>query len=61
MKHARLGDLLAGQSFTTLLTNRRGSIIGPAQVFTDAVFVAFADGERKSLHKDVQVGYHWVN
>lgn len=61
MKQAAIGELMTGQNFTTLVTGRRGTVVTPAAEYTDAVFVTFSDGERKSLHKNVQVGYHWVN
>lgn len=60
MKLERAGDMLTGANFTTLLTQRRGTV-EVARTFGDAVYVKFADGERKQVHKDVLFGVHWVN
>lgn len=60
MKTERAGELLAGQNFTTLVTKRRGTVTATCG-YGDAVYVSFADGERKVLHKNVLLGVHWVN
>lgn len=60
LQKARLGALVANQTFTTLISGRRGSVLEACE-YGDAVNVAFSDGERKALHKNVLVGIHWVN
>lgn len=60
MRIERAGELIAGQNFTTIHTNRRGTVTASAS-YGEAVYVSFADGERKTLHRNVLLAVHWVN
>lgn len=47
-------NLTEGQTFQTTITKRRGKVLARAE-YSEAVYVAFDDGERKSLHCNVLV------